>query len=383
MSLPIVMVNDFYLEVARGNVTGFTSREVQGFNAAVAETEDVWGQGGTITQVSTAALLYVSSSAAADTAITVTVTGLDENYDEITEVFVTDGVSGRTRVTGTKAFLRVNNVELSAGGAGKIYVFYLSAVTNGVPDTASKIQATVAVGSLRSADAIYTVPRNKNLYLTSVRYQSAGSTTTHDVILTIIRKLYGGSEVSVKGVMYVDEGTTKFTDAQVQMTDQPVLFPAKSEIRVTADLAGGTALASIVMLYFIEEAITAVPATVDVMDKNAYLAYLAAGGPLTLASQNYWLIGLDEEPISYPLTVDLDSVLATITGATNYTVAADTSVTFDPAYFVDGKLVSTTKKAIVTIMRCVDSGAGIKYVLAPVNTVVNIRNVKKISYLHN
>ena len=383
MSLPIVMVNDFYLEVARGNVTGFTSREVQGFNAAVAETEDVWGQGGTITQVSTAALLYVSSSAAADTAITVTVTGLDENYDEITEVFVTDGVSGRTRVTGTKAFLRVNNVELSAGGAGKIYVFYLSAVTNGVPDTASKIQATVAIGVLRSADAIYTVPRNKNLYLTSVRYQSAGSTTTHDVELIIIRKLYGGSEISVKGVMYVDEGTTKFTDAQVQMTDQPVLFPAKSEIRVTAGLAGGTALASIVMLYFIEEAITAVPATVDVMDKNAYLAYLAAGGPLTLASQNYWLIGLDEEPISYPLTVDLDSVLATITGATNYTVAADTSVTFDPAYFVDGKLVSTTKKAIVTIMRCVDSGAGIKYVLAPVNTVVNIRNVKKISYLHN
>jgi len=385
MSLPIVMSNDFYLEVARGNVTGFASREIIGTVPAVAGTYDVWNAGidanKVITQVTTAALLYVSSSNAGDTTQSVTITGLDANYDVITE---TIELNGQTRVTGTKAFLRVNGVELSAACAGNVYVYYVSAVTGGVPDTKSKIQAMVAIGDLVAYNAIYTVPRNKNLYLTSLRYASAASTTAHDVVLSVIRKIYGGSNVTVKTIKYTDLGTTNYTDAQVSFTDQPILFPAKSEFRVQSALAGGTAMVMNVLCNFIEESISVTPSTVDVIDRAAYLAYLAAGS-LTLSSQNYWLIGLDEEPSAPPSTVNLDDVLCTITGATNYRVAADTNVVFDPAYFVSGKLVTTTKKAIVTIMRCVDSGGGVKYVLAPVNTVVNIgsgtKKVTSISYL--
>jgi hypothetical protein len=388
MSLPIEIVNDFYLEVVRGNVSGFAAREIVGMNTAIGGTFDVWNQGVVagsheqIVQVATAALLYVSSTSAGDITQTVTITGLDANYDEITESIHLNASSGRTRVAGTKAFLRVNGVTLSAACAGKVYVYYYCDITTGTPDDLSLVQAAVDIAALQAYNAIYTVPRNKTMYLTGLRYASTGSTTTNDVIISVLRKVYGGSIETVKEIKYVDAGGTVYTDEQVQLTDRPVEFPAKSEFRITAGLAGGTALNLSVLATCVEETTEVVSATVDLMNKTDYLAFLATESH-TIASVTYYLIGLDEEPVSTPSTAALGDLLTTITGATNYTVAADTDVVFDPAYYVSGKLVITNKKAILTIMRCVDNHPMVKYVLAPVNTVVNIRNAKKISYLHD
>jgi len=393
MSLPIVISNDFYLEVIRGNVRGYTAKQLLGANAAIEGTYDVWNAGEAthkvITQASTAALLYISSSSATDTSKVVTITGLDENYDEIEEDIALDATDSRTRVAGTKSFLRVNNVSISAAPAGKVYVYYVSTATAGVPDDLTKVQAVIDIAATRSYNAIYTVPRNKNWYLTSIQYRSAKALTAFDVVLTVTRKTYGApSAETVELIKYTNSATTTvYTEDKIQYTDKPIVFPAKSEIKISASLAGGTALELTLEANFIEEDIEVSDSMTSVMDMAAYLAYLASSGPLTLSSQNYWLIGLDEEPITPPTSVNLSDVLCTITGATNYTVAADTEVAFDAAYFVSGKLVSTTKKALVTIMRCVDSGGTVKYVLAPVNTVVNLGSgaarVKKISYLHN
>ncbi len=383
MSLPTVIANDFYLEVARGNVTDFVSREIAGMNAAVGGTEDIWDQGGSITQVATAALLYISSDAAGDITQTVTITGLDANYDEITETIALNGADGRTRVAGTKTFLRVNSAVLSAACTGNVYVYYLSDVIAGVPDDATKIQAKILATALQAYNAIYTVPRNKNLYLTGLHFRSTGSTTTHNVILSVIRKLYGGANVTVKTIKYLDPSSS-YIDEQYQFTDQPVVFPAKSEFRVAAGLAGGTALEIALLANFIEESISVAPATTTVINQATYAALLTTRGQ-TLASQNYYLIGMDEVPTALPSSFNLDNLLATITGATNYRVAADTEVAFDPAYFVSGKLISTTKKALLTVMRCVDTADNVDYVLAPVNTVVDlgsgVKKTQKISYL--
>ena len=378
--LPINVTNDFYFEVNRGNVENFNAFELVGTNAAVGETEDIWNSGGTITQASTAAVLNVSSSDALDIDLAVTITGLDANYDEITEVLTTAHADGQTKVTGTKLFLRVNSVTISSAPVGKVYVYYASDITAGVPDTASKIQAAIDIAGTKAYNAIYTVPRNKNFYLTSVRYRSTGSTTAHDVIISAIQKLYGGANVTVSEIKYVDLATTSFTDEQVSYIDKPIIFPAKSEIRFAAGLAGGTALNISLLANFICETIEVLPSTVTVINKAQYLAQLTAL-TRTIASQNYWLIGLDEYPTQLPTSVDLNDVLTTIVGKTSYTVNADTKVAFDPKYFVSGKLITTTKPALVTIMRCVDSSAAVTYVLAPVNTIINLKNVKNIEYL--
>ena len=385
MTMPISMSNDFYLEVVRGNVEGFSTKEIIGSVPAVAETCDVFtaseSSHKTITFASAGALLYVSSSDAGDTAQSVTIVGLDDNYDVITE---TIDLNGQTCVAGTKAFLRVNEVTLSATCSGKVYVFYNSAVSSGVPTDLSKVQSVVLAGALQAYNAIYTVPRNRNLYLTSVRYQSTGSTTAHDVVLSITRTLYGASAETLKTIKYVDLGNTNYTDGQVDFSDQPIFFPAKSIFKVQAGLSGGTAMALDFMANFIEEEIDTTPTTVTVIDKAAYLAKLA-GLSRTLSSQNYWLIGLDELPSSPPTSVNLVDVLCTITGTTGYKVASNTDVVFDPAYYVSGKLISTTKRAIVTIMRCVDSGGSVDYVLAPDNTIIDLgsgtKRTTKVQYL--
>ncbi len=376
MSLPTAIVNDFYLEVARGNVSGYTAREIVGQNAALAGADKfIWGEGTVssqdLTEAATAAIVYISTTAAGDTSKAVTITGVDANYDEITEVITTNATDGRTRVAGTKAFLAINKVTIAAAVAGKLYVFYASAVTTaGVPVDLTKVQAVIDIGNTESFNAFYCVPRNRTLYLTSLRYRSTGSTTTHDVILSIKRKLYGGAYTVLDVVKYLDLGTTKFIDEQISFTDSPLVFAAKSKFKMTASLAGGTALDA--------------PATTTVINKATYLTTLTSRGT-TLASQNYYLIGLDEVPTALPSSFNLDNLLATITGATNYRVAADTEVAFDPAYFVSGKLISTTKKALLTVMRCVDSGATVDYVLAPVNTIVDlgsgVKKTQKISYL--
>jgi len=378
--LPNTLSNDFYFEVNRGNITGFSTLELVGVNAAVGGTEDIWNSGASISQVSSAAVLNVSSSDATDIDLAVTITGLDANYDEITEVITTAHASGQTKVTGTQLFLRVNSVTIASAPAGKVYVYYADTVTAGVPDTASKIQSVIDIAATRSYNAIYTVPRNKNLYLTSIRYRSTGSTTAHDVIISLIQKLYGGSNATVSEIKYVDLATTNYTDEQVSYTDKPIIFPAKSEIRFTAGLAGGTALNISLLANFIVETIEVLPTTVAVINKTQYLAQLTAL-TRTLASQNYYLIGLDEYPTEFPATVNLEDTLTTITGDTLYTVAADTCVAFDPNYFTSGKLIVTTKPALLTIMRCVDSAAAVTYVYAPVNTLVNLKNVKTIKYL--
>jgi len=390
MSLPKVTVNDFYLEVVRGNVAGYAGREIVGQNAAVAGADRfIWGEGTVscqdLTESATAALVYISSTnQAADIGKAVTITGVDANYDEITEVITTNATDGRTRVAGTKAFLAINKVTVAAAFTGKLYVYYLSAVTTGTPDDLTKVQAVINIGNTESYNAFYCVPRNKNMYLTSLRYRSTGSTTTHDVILSIKRKLFGGSYTVLDSTKYLDLGTTNFTDVQVDFVDSPITFPAKSKFKMTAGLVGGTALDIAVEARFIEEAVDVVPSTTTVINQASYLALLTTRGQ-TLASQNYYLIGLDVVPTALPASFNLDDTLATITGATNYRVAANTEVSFDPAYFVSGKLISTTKKAILTVMRCVDTAANVDYVLAPVNTVVDlgsgIKKTMKISYL--
>jgi hypothetical protein len=388
MSLPITMVNDFYLEVLKGNVTGYAAKELLGLNASVGGTEDVWNQGGSITQivdVADVAVLCISSTAAADTALEVVVTGLDANYDEITETIFTDAADGQILVNGSKLFYRVNSVTMPVAPAGKVYVYYgtTAGAGTGIPADITKVQAAVDIAGTQAYNAIYTVPRNKNRYMTSIRYRSTGSVAANNVILSVIRKIYGGANETVDVAKYLDAGTTKYTDAQIQMTDQPLSFPAKSEIRIAAGLAGGTALNIALEANFIEEDVEVAPSVVQVIDKAAYLAKLTATGK-TLGGQAYWLIGLDEEPTQLPTTAILADVLAIIPGAVNYTVAADTEVTFDAAYYVSGLLINTSKKAVLTIMRCVnDDASSIDYVLAPVNTVFSLGNVKKMKFLHN
>lgn len=135
-----------------------------GSNPVIGTTEeDVWSVGGTETLMTTAAAMYISCEATGQTQ-TITVQGLDENWDIIEETVVLNGQT-KTQI-GTSLWLRVHRAyQVSAGAAptDDVWIYEDDTVTLGVPQTASKIHGHVDYASTSPArqteKCAFTIPR--------------------------------------------------------------------------------------------------------------------------------------------------------------------------------------------------------------------------------
>lgn len=159
----------FELQVARGQIEGHRAVTVWGYNPDIDTAEEtVWADGGIVTLPAAAATLKVSSDSANDAAAgtgarTVTISGLDTNYDEISETVT---LNGTTEVTTTKSFRRINSMIVATAGsgnanAGNIYIG-TGTVTLGVPAT---IYGQIYVGYNQALSASYTIPNGYTGYI--------------------------------------------------------------------------------------------------------------------------------------------------------------------------------------------------------------------------
>jgi hypothetical protein len=115
-------IDDYRFAIARGQIQGASSTGSSGYrnSLSIGNTYDIWG--GTesaCVELSSAERLEVTSTNANDTdggsgAEYVTITGLDNSYNEITEVV---SLSGLTASPTTQTFLRVNS--LFSGGSNE------------------------------------------------------------------------------------------------------------------------------------------------------------------------------------------------------------------------------------------------------------------------
>src|SRR5210317_907931 len=112
----------FELQVTRGQIGFHESVHKFGFNSSVDTTlATVWDQGGLYSYLGSASALYISSSSANDTAAgtgarTVTVSGLDNNFDQKVETVTLNGQSG-VELNGSTWF-RVNRIVVNTAGSG-------------------------------------------------------------------------------------------------------------------------------------------------------------------------------------------------------------------------------------------------------------------------
>ena len=150
---------DYFVESALGNISDTASVVITGNNPNMtANTEElIWDQGGLYTYLTSETTLYASSTNAADTAITVACPGLDGNYDQVTRTVT---LNGQTQVALSGDLLRVFDSAVfgSAEPLGDIYIAESDTLTDGVPDTASKIKGKIIQGNNVSKNAFYTVP---------------------------------------------------------------------------------------------------------------------------------------------------------------------------------------------------------------------------------
>jgi len=149
--------------IAQGRVLNTSVRNIFGFipeasnTAAKSGFVPVWELGTAYTYPTAAVQLDVQT-AATDTA-TIKIIGLDENFNDVEEVVVLNGIIATDQTT-TNSFYRVNDVITIADNAtGDITI-----VQTGTSDVVAKIIG----GTGRNQAALYTVPAGCELHLTRI-----------------------------------------------------------------------------------------------------------------------------------------------------------------------------------------------------------------------
>ena len=155
----------FDLQVSRNQIYGHSLVNIFGFNALITSSNapttapiPMWENATAYTFPSSAATLTIASTSASDnTSASVLITGLDANYNVISE---TIALNGTATVTSVNSYLRVNGVSLVSTGT--------SQVTN--IGTITFKQSTNIVAQInpkvgKNQNSIYTVPNGYTFYL--------------------------------------------------------------------------------------------------------------------------------------------------------------------------------------------------------------------------
>ena len=227
----------FELQVKRGQVGWHYAIFKFGFNPDVDNSlETVWAEGGVYSYIETATVLKVSSSSTNDTsagtgARTVTLSGLDANYAEISETVT---LNGQTAVNTTNSYLRIYRMCVKTAGtggqnAGVIYAG-TGTVTSGVP--ANKY-ATVAVGDNQSLMALWTVPADHTAYLLQKDITAATAQNNKYANVHLVARPFG-EVFQTKDKHVIDNGVLH------QNYSIPLKFEEKTdiEVRCIGDSAG-------------------------------------------------------------------------------------------------------------------------------------------------
>ena len=221
----------FELQVARQQISLHETNFKFGFNSDIDDSlETVWAQGGLYSYLTSATVLKISSSSTADTsagtgARTVQISGLDANYDEISETIT---LNGQTAVNTTNEYLRVNRAKVLTAGtgvqnAGVIYAG-TGTVTTGVP---ANVYLSIAIGDNQTLMALWTVPKGYTAYLHQVNISMNTEVSNKFGTVTLVARPNGG-------VFNVQDKFALSQDIINQSFTYPRKYEEKTDIEVRA-----------------------------------------------------------------------------------------------------------------------------------------------------
>jgi hypothetical protein len=153
----------WYLQVARGLVTGCTYEQRSGYNPSIGNgaTASIWVEGGIYpytTWDGTAQKLYIISTSTSDTGQSIYIDGLDSNYNHITETITTNGT---TAVATVQNFLRIYKATIVSNNTPNVGEITFR-LTNGTGTVVAHIGAGISMTKLSQ----YTVPAGYTGYVT-------------------------------------------------------------------------------------------------------------------------------------------------------------------------------------------------------------------------
>jgi hypothetical protein len=165
--------------------------------------------------------MTLASSSASDTAVKITVNGLDANYNSISESVTLNGTTG---VNTINSYLRINSLITNTGNA----VGTITAKNGGTT------YAQINIGFGRSLMSIYTVPNGYDFWLERVSGNSSFNGNNGNYVL------YQNFSTSPTGVNIVTTRApfTAFYDALRVMPRQ---FASKTDLQFQFNTSASTA----------------------------------------------------------------------------------------------------------------------------------------------
>ena len=243
------------IPIANGDVDGYAAIHKFGRNPNLGNApETVWMYGGKYQylDVGSASTLYAYSanaqdSAAGDGARTVTIQGLDNNFNEIEETVTVGGAAT------TLEFLRVYRAFVATAGVtktneGDVLISTGSGGTGTVLADIGTIGTGTTFGLGQTQLALYTIPAGKTGYLTTWNVGCAPMNNKATVVLKS-RELDGDAPFRTKDIVDLVGGY------HTQNYSIPLRFPEKTDIEVVASGDTSTIISSSCDVILVDNAI--------------------------------------------------------------------------------------------------------------------------------
>jgi len=221
----------FNWDVALGRVRGYEVYNKFGENPDIdtgTDPEDVWDFGGIYTFSTTADIDTVSSSDAGDNQ-DISIQGLDENWNMITQ---TATLNGQTKVTLTTPLIRVFRMANSddTNLAGTMYCYVDGAITAGVPDTDADVRAVIINGNNQTLMCIFTIPAGyTGMFLGG--YVATTKSSGNSATFAWKARGFGGVFQVKSKIGVVGTGSSAWT----YHYGVPVVLPEKTDIKITCE----------------------------------------------------------------------------------------------------------------------------------------------------
>ena len=214
------------IDLSAGNVINTKFIDKFGYNSTVGGTfETVWDGNNIYTYIATAGTATATSSdTSSDNDGTVEVTGLDANYNEITETLTIGGSAG------TQQFYRVFRARMVTPNTGSTNVGNVTITVD------SQSAAIITAGYGQTLMALYTVPLKYNAYLIQLDVGAAKDLETEIKIL--VRNGTSGSAWNTKAFITKRGG---FSEKNWRI---PIEIPEKHDIEVRAKGSATTSVSA-------------------------------------------------------------------------------------------------------------------------------------------
>lgn len=218
---------DFNLQVARGQIPGHSTVNIYGYQPSVGTTFiPIWENATQYTYPTSAAQMNLAGTAG-DTA-TITINGLNDAYEIISESVV---LNGATPVTTVNSYLRINGMFVSVGSATNP----AGVVTlKNLAGTVTYAQINAGVG--RTQAAIYTVPAGYTFFLSRININT--SLNGNDYCT------YQNKTTSHTGVVQLTQQAPFAINYDTQRV-MPRPFLEKTDVQLMARIQTGTGAVSI------------------------------------------------------------------------------------------------------------------------------------------